>query len=151
MLLFRQEGNREKHLLTFTLSREFRDGHYREYEVGSYVWEDSSLHLWTYWNFEGQDNAAPIGAKHLVYRVRTNGKLYLEDAIIYLETGLRSAGAMFLHQEVTSPEDRSIFQSYVSQVQKAHHARFVFGQESNALMADARKQLASQIAAMKVK
>ena len=38
ILLYRQEGNREKHLLTFTLNREFRDGHYREYEVGGYAW-----------------------------------------------------------------------------------------------------------------
>lgn len=147
--IYRLEGAKEKTLITQNLYRAFRDGHYYEYEVGDFEWQDSSLTLWNYWNFHGQDNAAAFGARKMEYRVQSDGKLYLVEAKIYLEEGPRDEGAMFLHEKDLRPEDHAKLIAYVRRVQADHKSTFVYGHEADRLIAAARERLATQIQAAK--
>ena len=147
--IFREEKNGLKSLLTFPLFRSYADGHYEEVELGKYRVEGNELLLFTWWNFRGQDNAAPVGAKKMVYEVREDGKLYWKSGLVYLEEGSRGEGAGFLKYPVTNQEEREVFVSYVRAIEKKHLARFVFGTDSDALFAEVKQELKNEIAAVK--
>lgn len=147
--VYREELPTSRLLLSFPLYRSYQDGHYEEVELGKFQIEGNQLLLFTWWNFRGEDNFAPVGAKKMVYEVRENGKLYLKSGRIYLEEGDRAEGAGFLKNPIDDESDRDKLLAYIRKVQREHLAEFVFGAESDALFEEVRTELEDEIQTVK--
>ena len=135
----------EKMLFRFTLkdstgacsSKSLIDGHY---EI-----DGNKITLYSFWNRRGKAYLAPYGVRAQVYDVLSSGQLKLHSARVYIESSKykldKDSGMRYLFISPKNEIEKRELKEYISTIEEAYNAKFVFGKEKELLFKEVKKAL----------
>jgi hypothetical protein len=139
------EQNRSSKLLNFVLSEVSGSCSDRSIEEGSYEVNGSTITLYTRWRRQGTVNDAPKGARVQVYQLLKNNALKKLSNKFYIETITQGSdpesGMKYLFTPLKTKEEKKALKAYVTEVERAYHGTFVFGDEAKKLMHEVKQAL----------
>jgi len=139
------EENRTSKLLNFVLSEVSGSCSDRSIEQGSYEVNGSTITLCTRWRRQGAVNDTPKGARVQVYQLLKDNSLKELSNKFYIETSSQGSdpesGMKYLFTPPKTEEEKKALKAYVTEVERAYHGTFVFGDEAKKLMRDVKEAL----------
>jgi len=114
-------------------------------EQGSYEVNGSTITLYTRWRRQGAVNDTPKGARVQVYQLLKNNTLKKLSNKFYIETSSQGSdpesGMKYLFTPPKTEEEKRVLKAYVTEVERAYHGTFIFGDEAKKLMRDVKQAL----------
>lgn len=143
---------RRTSLFTHTIYSACGDCNSIAYEFGACVPRDNALILYTFWCKRGDAPVSPFGVREQTYEVTDDFRLKMVDSRMYVEAysmyweGKEGCeGMKYLFEKPKDKEQQRVFMQYIVRVQEEYNARFVFGRESDELLALGRELFRSEL------
>lgn len=146
MRLYSEERNNNlRFVLKLTLHDTTGPCSSKSVEEGAYEIEGKQIMLYTSWIRRGKAYDAPQGARIEIFELQPDHTLALISSKIYIETAHQkyheNSGMRFLFKKPENEQEETLFERYISNVERKYHSTFVFGKEAQKLRSDVEKAL----------
>ncbi len=150
----------KKKILSHILFKEKGDCSSISIQLGNYFVEKNKIIFYSYWaSADRMPSFLRFGFQKQVYSVTNNGivklkysKIYIEDLVetdnpdFIIGVGGTHKGFAYLNKKPITDEEKMWLDDYVKSAEKQYNAKFVFGEERQALEKEVREKLKEKIA-----
>ena len=147
-----EDSNRTEALLSFVLNDVTGGCNDKSIEKGVYELSGSTIIFYTLWQRVGSIDDAPFGGRVKSYEISKNGEIKLLSSYLYIEEHTKESnsgsGMRFLFESPKREEDKSLFLTYISLIEKRYGGEFVFDKKSSKLIIAVREALKRQVKAV---
>ena len=139
----------ETALFRLTLKDVTGDCSSKSLQDGAYEIDEKGITLYSFWDRVGRAYIEPYGARVQRYEVEENGTFKRVFSKLYIETTRQKhnndSGMKYLFSKPKTAEEEKKLQSYVDEVERVYHGKFVFGKESKELLSLVQKALRKKV------
>ena len=146
MQLYRKEQNRNLiFMLRLTLKDITGDCASKSLQDGAYTIDEKGVTLYSFWDRGGRAYLEPYGARVQRYEIQNDASLKLVSSKVYIEITRKrhdnNNGMEYLFNPPTTNKAKAKLKAYVDEIERAYHAKFVYGQEAKELISKVKKAL----------